>query len=114
MLKEEYARRVAEITNSDSTTYNRVPNIFDLYINHNIKANKENRLSDVIPTESIIGTLIGTQFAGSDTSQASSNSGLTFLAELPLVQQRIYKEVIQLEKDRTPHEAIIDSVTMEK
>jgi cytochrome P450 len=91
------------------TKSDRCPNIFDLYLNHNIRAAKEGRVSDIVGDLAIIGVLIGTQFAGSDTSQAGSTSGLTFIAE----DQNLQQKVLEACKDGNSDQ-IIENQTMHK
>ena len=91
------------------TKSDRCPNIFDLYLNHNIRAAKEGRVSDIVGDLAIIGVLIGTQFAGSDTSQAGSTSGLTFIAEDENLQQKVLEACKDGNSDQ-----IIENQTMHK
>jgi cytochrome P450 len=91
------------------TKSDRCPNIFDLYLNHNIRAAKEGRVSDIVGDGAIIGVLIGTQFAGSDTSQAGSSSGLTYIAE----DQNLQQKVLEACKDGNSDQ-IIENQTMHK
>jgi len=87
----------------------RCNNILDLYLNHNILAAKEGRTADIVTDGGITGVLIGTQFAGSDTSQASSSSGLTFIAEDLGLQQKVFEAVKSGDSDQ-----IIENETMQK
>jgi cytochrome P450 len=91
------------------TKSDRCPNIFDLYLNHNIRAAKEGRVSDIVSDLAIIGVLIGTQVAGSDTSQAGSSSGLTYIAEDQNLQQKVFEAC----KDGNS-EQIIENQTTQK
>jgi cytochrome P450 len=91
------------------TKSDRCPNIFDLYLNHNIRAAKEGRISDIVADGAIIGVLIGTQFAGSDTSQAGSSSGLTYIAE----DQKLQQKLLEACKDGNSDQ-IIENQTMHK
>jgi len=53
--------------------------------------------------------------AGSDTSQASSNSGLTYVSEDTKLQEKIIKELQKIENDNvSSYQAIIQSNEMEK
>jgi cytochrome P450 len=78
-------------------------------LNHNIRAAKEGRVSDIVDKLAIIGVLSGTQFAGSDTSQSGSSSGLTYIAE----DQKLQQKVLEACKDGNS-DHIIENQTMHK
>ena len=91
-MGEEYAKREKEIAGrkySGNFENDRVTNIFDIYIRHNIEARSKGRTSDILDQKAILGMLWITQIAGSDTSRASSSHGLTYIAEQPEIQEKI-------------------------
>ena len=89
---EEYQHRY-DNWESEQSSHKRNLNVLDLMIGHNFKAKNEGRLDDVLDKDEIIGNLNLTVLVGSDTSQVSSNIGLTYISENEDLGEKLYEIV---------------------
>ena len=82
-------------------------------IGHNIKAKNEGRLDDVLHKDEIIGILNASIFAGSDTSQTSSNIGITYICEEEDLMEKLYEIVKDDDLDKILRDDVVHRTLLE-
>lgn len=102
VIWEEYQKRHDNFQTDNS----RALNVLDLMVEHNINSEQSGRTDEVLDKSEIIGNMMAIQLAGSDTSQLSSTTGLSYISE----NEDLKKTLCEIVKDNNLDKILSDDV----
>jgi len=105
-VMKEYERRYS-LASQDNE---RMVNMLDMMVEHNIKAEKEGRTSDILTAERIVGNTGFFYLAGYVTSVDTMIGGMTYIAERPDWVTKCVKEGLNSPEQILSNESLKNSI----